>query len=145
MRRVLRLGDLERAVMQAVWDAPAPLTGREVAAVLSDRALAYTTVLTVLTRLERKGLLTRDSSARAHTYRAVGSRADHVSTLLEQVLGQADDRAAALQHFARSVSPEDAAVLQAALAELSRSPLPSDPSSDPSSGPSSDAPGTRGR
>lgn len=115
MTRVTRLGDLERVVMQAVWDAPAPLTGRQVAEALADRGLAYTTLLTVLTRLERKGLLERDSSARAHTYRPVGSRADHVAELLQQALGQADDRAAALQHFARTVSPEEAQALRRAL------------------------------
>ncbi len=115
MTFVTRLGDLERAVMQAVWHAPDPLTGRQVAVLLEDRGLAYTTVLTVLTRLEKKGLLARDSRARAHTYSAVASRADHVSELLLQALGQADDREAALQHFARTVSPTEAQALRQAL------------------------------
>ena len=53
MTSVTRLGDLERAVMDEVWDAAAPLTGRQVADALASRGLAYTTVLTVLTRLER--------------------------------------------------------------------------------------------
>jgi len=112
---VVRLGDLERTVMQALWDAGRPLTGREVAAGLTRPELAYTTVLTVLTRLERKGLVRRDSSARAHTYSPVASREDHVSVLLEQALGQADDRLAALQHFARTITPEEAAALRQAL------------------------------
>lgn len=115
MTFVTRLGDLERAVMQAVWEAPDPLTGRQVAALLASRGLAYTTVLTVLTRLEKKGLLARDARARAHTYSAVASRADHVSELLQQALGQADDRQAALQHFARSMSPDEAEALRRAL------------------------------
>ena len=115
MTCVTRLGDLERAVMQSVWDAPEPVTGRQVAALLEERGLAYTTVLTVLTRLERKGLLARDARARAHTYTAVASRADHVSELLQQALGQADDREAALQHFARTVSPAEARALRRAL------------------------------
>ena len=115
MTFVTRLGDLERAVMQAVWDAAAPVSGRQVAALLEPRGLAYTTVLTVLTRLEKKGLLVRDARARAHTYAAVASRADHVSELLQQALGQADDRQAALQHFARAVSPEEAEALRRAL------------------------------
>ncbi len=105
MRSVTRLGALERAVMDSVWDAPAPLSGRQVAEALAHRDLAYTTVLTVLARLEKKGLLRRDASARAHTYTAVATRTDHVAVLMQQALGQADDRQAALQHFARSVSP----------------------------------------
>ena len=115
MTPMTRLGDLERAVMQAVWQAPGPLNGRQVADALAPRGLAYTTVLTVLGRLERKGLLARDSTARAHTYTPVASREDHVAVLMQQALGQADDRAAALQHFARSVSPTEAAALRQAL------------------------------
>ncbi len=110
-----RLGDLERTVMQVLWDAGSPLTGREVASALSRPDLAYTTVLTVLTRLENKGLVRRDSSSRAHSYSPVASREHHVSELLSQALGQADDRLAALQHFARTITPEEAAALRQAL------------------------------
>jgi predicted transcriptional regulator len=117
MSGVTRLGDLERAVMQALWAAAGPLTGREVAAALSRPDLAYTTVLTVLTRLENKDLVRRDSSARAHTYSPVASREDHVTVLMQQALGQAGDRAAALQHFARSMTAEEAATLRQALDE----------------------------
>lgn len=115
-----RLGALERAVMDAVWADGGPVTARQVESALSQRgptgrALAYTTVLTVLSRLERKGLVHRDTQERAHTYRAAASRQDHVVELIEQALGHADDRAAALQHFARSVSPAEAEALRRAL------------------------------
>lgn len=119
MTLMTRLGDLERAVMQTVWEAPGPLTGRQVADALGGRSLAYTTVLTVLTRLARKGLLTRDSSSRTHSYAAVASREDHVSVLMQQALNQAEDRTAALQHFARSVTPDEATALRRALEQLS--------------------------
>ena len=49
--------------MQVAWDS-GPVTGRQVAERLADRGLAYTTWLTVLTRLERKGLLCRDRRGR---------------------------------------------------------------------------------
>jgi predicted transcriptional regulator len=110
-----RLGDLERAAMQVVWAAPSPLTARQVADALAERGLAYTTWLTVLGRLERKGLLRRGREARAHTYAPIGSREDLVAGLMQQALGQADDREAALQRFARSVTPEEAAALRRAL------------------------------
>jgi predicted transcriptional regulator len=115
MTRMTRLGDLERAVMQTLWDAADPLTGRQVADALARPDLAYTTVLTVLTRLEGKHLVRRDASARAHTYLPTASREDHVAVLMQQALGQADDREAALQHFARSVTPEEAEALRRAL------------------------------
>ncbi|MCW2682018.1 MAG: penicillinase repressor [Frankiales bacterium] len=114
MTRVTRRGDLERAAMEAVWET-GPCTARQVAERLADRGLAYTTVLTVLGRLEGKGLLERTRAARAHTYRAVATREDHIALLMQSALGQADDREAALQHFARSVSPAEADALRRAL------------------------------
>ena len=114
MTRVTRLGDLERAAMEAVWEA-GPCTARQVAERLADRGLAYTTWLTVLGRLEGKGLLRRERSGRAHTYAAVASREDHIAVLMQTALGQAEDREAALQHFVRSVSPAEAEALRRAL------------------------------
>ena len=109
-----RLGDLERVVMEAVWDL-GPSTARQVADHLAARSLAYTTWLTVLTRLERKGLVTKDTSTRAHVYTAVASREDHIALLMQSALGQAADREAALQHFARAVTPAEAEALRRAL------------------------------
>lgn len=103
--------------MEVVWSRRAA-TAREVADALAERGLAYTTWLTVLGRLERKGLLARAKRGRAYTYTAVASREDHIAVLMRQALGQAPDRAAALQHFARTVSPEEAETLRRALDEL---------------------------
>jgi predicted transcriptional regulator len=107
--------------MQVVWAAHQPLTARQVAEALADRDLAYTTWLTVLGRLERKGLLVRSRDARAHTYSPVGSRAEHTAELMREALGQADDREAALQRFARTMTPEEGAALRRALEGLSDS------------------------
>ena len=117
MTRVTRLGELERAAMQVVWQA-GTATAREVEASLADRGLAYTTWLTVLGRLERKGLLARTKVGRAFAYTAVASREDHIAVLMQQALGQADDREAALQHFVRSVTPAEALALRRALEGL---------------------------
>ena len=114
MSRVTRLGDLERAAMEVVWEL-GPATARQVAEQLASRELAYTTWLTVLTRLEKKGLVRKAKAGRAHVYSARASREDHIAVLMQQALGQADDREAALQHFARSVSPAEAAALREAL------------------------------
>jgi predicted transcriptional regulator len=118
---VARLGDLERAVMEILWDLPAAdprptLTAREVAAALADhRSLAYTTVLTVLDRLERKGLVRRLRDGRAHHYAPMASRAAYVAELMLEALGSASDRDAVLMHFADQVSGEEAEVLRRAL------------------------------
>ncbi|WP_206448487.1 BlaI/MecI/CopY family transcriptional regulator [Agrococcus sp. KRD186] len=108
------LGELERAVMDAVWDAAVPLSAYDVQASLeaAGRPLAATTLLTVLSRLEKKGFVASDRSSRPHRYTAVAARADHVAELMHEVLGESRDRSAVLARFVGSVSDEDAAVLR---------------------------------
>ena len=69
-------------------------------------------MLTVLGRLERKGLVTRERDGRAHRYRSVGSREDHVAELMNDALGTAADRGAALARFVGSIPPEERARLR---------------------------------
>ncbi|WP_034273657.1 BlaI/MecI/CopY family transcriptional regulator [Haloechinothrix halophila] len=106
------LGDLERAIMDALWAAPEPMTAREVQDALAERDLATTTVLTVLGRLERKGLLARAKDGRAHRYRPTASREDHIAELMRDVLDAAPDRGAALASFLGSVPPDDRSTLR---------------------------------
>ena len=105
-------GQLERAVLQVLWDATGPVPARDVLAALTQRdpaqrELAVTTVLTVLDRLRRKGLVRRERDGRAHRYQASVSREDYVADLMLEALGQAPDRSAALTRFLGGVSPAD--------------------------------------
>ncbi len=81
-----------------------------------------TTVLTVLDRLRRKGLVRRERSGRAHLYQAAVSREDYVADLMVEALGQAPDRGAALTRFLGSVSPADTDHLRRALGEPQSGP-----------------------
>jgi predicted transcriptional regulator len=117
---VARLGELERAVMEVLWQAGAPRTARQVSEALPTRDLAKTTVLTVLSRLEAKGRVERCRDGWAHTYAATASREDYIAELMHEALGDAADRTAALVRFAGQVSPEEAAALRAALGEAQR-------------------------
>ena len=113
-----RLGKLEAAVMDVLWSAGTPLTVREVLERMPpQRNLAYTTVMTVLDRLARKGVVTRELVGKAWLYTATLSREEFVARLMLGVLAQAGSRDAALVHFARSVSAEEAESLRAALGE----------------------------
>jgi len=112
-----RLGELERAIMRVLWSSPGPVTARDVVEALPDRGLAATTVLTVLARLEAKGLVVRDRDGRAHRYAPTASHSDHVAALMREALDSAEDRAAALARFVGSVSPTEAEALAEALAE----------------------------
>lgn len=66
------LADREAEVMNALWEH-GPSTVAEVRGRLSDD-LAYTTVLTVLRKLESKGYVGHAEEGRAHRYRALVSR-----------------------------------------------------------------------
>ncbi|SCG65702.1 BlaI/MecI/CopY family transcriptional regulator [Micromonospora coxensis] len=114
-----RLGDLERAVMDVLWDSvPATSDGvtvREVADALDGRELAYTTVMTVLDRLAGKGMVQRRREGRAWRYRAAASREAHIAQLMLDALDLGGSRDAALVRFARSVTGTEADVLRAAL------------------------------
>lgn len=112
---VNRLGDLERAVMDALWARDTPATVREIAADLADRNLAYTTVMTVLDRLARKEIVHRERDGRAWRYEAAAPREAYVAELMLDALDLTGDRAAALTHFAQSVSTPEAEVLRDAL------------------------------
>ncbi|MEV0002489.1 BlaI/MecI/CopY family transcriptional regulator [Micromonospora sp. NPDC050980] len=115
-----RLGDLERAVMDVLWDsAPAASDGvtvREVADALDGRELAYTTVMTVLDRLAGKGMVQREREGRAWRYRPAATREAHIAQLMLDALDLGGSRDAALVRFARSVTGTEADVLRAALA-----------------------------
>jgi predicted transcriptional regulator len=119
---VARLGALERAVMETLWDLTGPETDRSdatarqvVERLAASRSLAYTTVLTVLERLERKGLVRRLRQGRAHRYVPVATREAYAAELMLEALGRASDRDAALVRFVDAVSPEEAEVLRRAL------------------------------
>ncbi|TPW76191.1 BlaI/MecI/CopY family transcriptional regulator [Schumannella soli] len=109
------LGELERSVMDQLWSTPAGLTAYDLVDLLpadAGKRLAPTTVLTVLSRLEKKGFVTRERSTRPHRYTAVASRADHSAELMRDVLDGADDRVAVLERFVGQVSPAEADALR---------------------------------
>ncbi|GAA1763524.1 MULTISPECIES: BlaI/MecI/CopY family transcriptional regulator [Streptomonospora] len=112
-----RLGDLERAVMDVLWQRNEPLTVRDVGRALADRDLAHTTVMTVLDRLAKKGVVARDREGRAWRYRPAASRENYVSELMIDALGETGDRDAALAAFVRSMNGSEAEALRRALEE----------------------------
>ena len=122
MARVNRLGDLERAVMDHLWDTGGPQTVRQVHdALCTRRELAYTTVMTVLQRLARKGLVAQIRDDRAHRYAPVNGRDDLVAGLMVDALDEAagpGGRQAALMHFVERVGADETDALRRALAEL---------------------------
>lgn len=115
----MKLGDLEREVMEQLWTAAQPMTVRAIHAQLAtSRDLAYTTVMTVLDRLAKKGVVQRVREGKAYLYSPVGSREQLAADLMFEALSDAGDRSDALVRFVDRVTPEEAAAMSAALAKL---------------------------
>ena len=114
---VLRLGALERRVMDVLWEEPgAERTGREVADAFPD--YAYTTLATVLDRLANKELLHRRPDGRVIHYSAANTRAVHTALLMREALDATRDPEAALACFAQGLPDGQAGALRAALDDL---------------------------
>jgi predicted transcriptional regulator len=115
------LGPLERTVMEFVWnDADAEFTVRDVADSRAGRNSAYTTVMTVLDRLWRKGFLSRRMVGRAYSYRVRRTRDEHVADLVGRVLSGTEDRRAAFLGFARTVDTHDLEELRKVIRQVER-------------------------
>jgi predicted transcriptional regulator len=103
-------GDLEHQILATLAASDAPMTAAQVREAL-DPALAYNTVLTVITRLHDKGEVTREPAGRAYAYRAVTDRAAVTAWRMQRLLDGDDDRAAVLARFHNTLSAADVALL----------------------------------
>lgn len=111
------LGELEQRIMDTLWQQRTPVSVRFVhESLLSERELAYTTVMTVLDRLAKKGLVDRERDGRAWLYTAGTSHARLVSDSLAEVLQQAGShRSEVLRQFTDALTEQDRATLREAL------------------------------
>lgn len=104
-------GELEGEVLTALYAADAPLTPSDVQQALGGH-LAYTTVLTILTRLHAKGVARRLPAGRGYAYSPAETGAEHTARQMRTLLEVGTDRAAVLAQFVDALSPEDERVLQ---------------------------------
>ena len=111
-----QLGELQAAVMEAVW-ARGEATVKDVRAALPAPQPAYTTVLTVLQKLAKAGWLTHRAEGRTYVYIPTRSREEAGQSVLRRVVGHVfgGDRALALQHLI-----DDDAIDEKELAALER-------------------------
>jgi predicted transcriptional regulator len=101
-------GQLEAEVLTALWAAEQPITAADVHAAVGQD-LADTTVMTILTRLIRKGLVerTRDPGARVYRYFPTSGRAEHLAEQMHTFLASGDDHRAVLARFLGRLSAAD--------------------------------------
>lgn len=115
-------GDLETVVMAQLWAADGQGTVREVVDQLrADREVAYTTVLSTMENLYRKGHLRREREGKAFRYRTTLSHTEHIAGLMREALSDGEeDTTAVLMHFVEEMSPEELAGLEDVIRRRSR-------------------------
>jgi predicted transcriptional regulator len=110
-----RHGELSALVLDILRQAARPLTPGEVLDRLQEAGaapLAYTTVVTILSRLHAQGIADRSRAGRAYAYRAAASEAQLAGRRMRRLLDAEDDRASVLASFIDGLSTRDERVLR---------------------------------
>ena len=109
-------GALEHDIMAVLWAADAPLQPGEIRDLLGTE-LAYTSVATVLSRLQSKGLVRRTEAGRAFAYEASVDESQLAVRRIGEVFSSASDQRQVLAGFLGSLSKKDIKALRALLGE----------------------------
>ncbi|MFF7814119.1 BlaI/MecI/CopY family transcriptional regulator [Streptomyces sp. NPDC007945] len=108
-------GELEAQVLAAVHAAGGPVTAGGVRERLGGD-LAYTTVITILTRLHAKGAVARERTGRSFEWTAVADEAGLAALRMRRLLDGEGDRQAVLTRFVTTLPASDEQLLRELLA-----------------------------
>jgi predicted transcriptional regulator len=112
-------GDLEAVIMDRVWGRGEPVTVREVFDQLSaERAIAYTTVMSTMDNLHRKGWLDRFREGKAYRYTATAGREEYSARLMREALADGGDAEVVLSHFVAQIGSGESEALRSVLRKL---------------------------
>lgn len=119
MSETHQLTDLQIAIMRVLWEQGQGTVAEICEALRPNRGLALTTVATLLSRLEKRGVVTHESRARQFVYRPLVTEAEVRRSMLGELTEQLfdGDVAELMSHLLtdREVSPGDIARLKAML------------------------------
>jgi predicted transcriptional regulator len=114
-------GELEAEVLAVLQQAGSPLSPGEVRERVGG-SLAYTTVVTILSRLHAKGVLDRRKSGRAYRYAPIADSPGLAARRMARVLDGEADREAVLARFVSTLSDRDEELLRRMLADPDDAP-----------------------
>jgi predicted transcriptional regulator len=118
-------GDLESVIMHMVWDHKGPVTVRELFDELrQERSIAYTTVMSTMDNLHRKGWLARAKEGKAYRYTATASREEYSARLMREALVDGGDAEVVLSHFIAQIGTGESEALRSVLSNLPGSKRP---------------------
>jgi predicted transcriptional regulator len=112
-------GDLEAVIMDRVWEHAEPVTVRELHDELAaERVIAYTTVMSTMDNLHRKGWLNRVKEGKAYRYSPSASREEYSARLMREALADGGDAEVVLSHFLAQIDGDESEALQSLLSRL---------------------------
>ncbi|MEV6060360.1 BlaI/MecI/CopY family transcriptional regulator [Nocardia asteroides] len=113
-----RFGDLEAAVMDRLWAAEDDVTVRDIfESLLQEREIAYTTVMSTMDNLHRKGWLDRERHGKAYHYWPTLTREQYSAQLMRAALeGARSDLV--LAHFVEQITEDESDALRALLRRI---------------------------
>lgn len=85
------LGKLEMLIMQIVWEKKEATVQQVRDAIASQRDLAYSTILTMMRKMEKKGLLDHRTEDRKYIYRPIVQKHDVERSMLRDLLNTVFD------------------------------------------------------
>lgn len=102
-RDEIQLSDVQLVVMRALWRTGEAPTARVVEQVARDRKLAYTTVSTLLGRLEKRGLVASRQEGREKIYRPLVSEDEAQTAMVSGLVSRLfrGDPAALVSHLVK--------------------------------------------
>jgi predicted transcriptional regulator len=113
-------GDLEAVVMDRLWLRDGATSVREVFEdLLHDREIAYTTVMSTMDNLHRKGWLSRERHGKAYLYWPSMTREQYSAQLMRDALDAGGRSDLVLTHFLEKISDDESAELRKVLRRLS--------------------------
>jgi predicted transcriptional regulator len=116
-------GDLEAVIMDRVWEQDGPVTVRDLFDELRrERTIAYTTVMSTMDNLHRKGWLARAKDGKAYRYTATASREEYSARLMQEALADGGDTEAVLSHFVAQMAGQESDLLRAGVRRLADGP-----------------------
>jgi len=120
MSQTHQLGDLQLAIMRVLWTRKQATVAEVHADLLEDRGLALTTIATMLSKMEKKGVVAHDRDGRQFIYRATVAEDDvqtsMVENLTEQLFGGDITALVSRLLSAREVQPGELAQLKKLIA-----------------------------
>ncbi|GAB2668114.1 BlaI/MecI/CopY family transcriptional regulator [Nocardia goodfellowii] len=119
-------GDLEAVIMDRIWDRDCEYsTVRDLYEELSaEREIAYTTVMSTMDNLHRKGWLARERAGKAYRYWPTLTREEHSARVMLEALESGGRSDLVLSHFVDQISAEESAGLRAALRRVTARQAP---------------------